>query len=86
MTDEKLQHLADMDFQWSVKKERNTAVWNQRYEELKIFKEEHGHCRVPRKIPKLGKWVDHQRSNKQTRASNSKERIARLEAIGLFDS
>lgn len=83
MTDKKLQHLADMDFQWSVLKERNDASWNQRFEELQNFKKEYGHCRVPRKTPKLGSWVDNQRTGK-TRASYSKERITLLEAIGLF--
>ena len=89
MTNEKLQHLSDMDFQWSVMKERNNATWDQRFEELKKFRDEHGHCRVPR-VPsrsgKLGKWVDHQRYNKSIRAARSEERIAKLEAIGFFDS
>ena len=48
MTNEKLQHLSDMGFEWSVKQEREDAVWNQRFEELRELKEEHGHCRVPR--------------------------------------
>ena len=84
MTDEKLQHLADMDFKWSVEKERNDAAWNKRFEELENFKEEQGHCRVPQKTSKLGSWVHKQRS-KRERASNSKERITMLEAIGLFN-
>ena len=54
MTSEKIEHLEDMGFQWSVR--NNDDFWNQRYEELKKFKEEHGgHCRVPRKSSgKLG--------------------------------
>ena len=84
MNDEKLQHLSDMDFHWSVKKERNSAVWDQRYEELKNFKGEHGHCRIPRK-GKLGIWVAMQRKSR-VRARSSKEHIAKLEAIGFFDS
>ena len=82
MTDEKLQCLADMDFQWSLKKEREHKMWNQRFEELKRFKEEHGHCRVPQKTPKLGPWVMHQKG--KDRASNSKERVAKLRNIGLY--
>ena len=86
MNDEKLQHLSDMDFHWSVKKERNSAVWDQRYEELEKFQEEHGHCRVPPGSGKLGGWVHHQRYNKSIRIARSEEKTAKLEAIGLFDS
>ena len=84
MNDEKLQHLSDMDFHWSVKKERNSAVWDQRYEELKKFQGEHGHCRVRQK-GKLLWWVMEQRKSK-VRARSSKEKTAKLEAIGFFDS
>ena len=85
MTDEKLQNLADIDFKWSWVKERNDTSWNQRFEELKNFKNKNRHCRVPRKTPKLGQWVKKQKGSRG-RASNSKERNAMLEAIGLFDS
>jgi hypothetical protein len=84
ITDEKIQHLFDMDFQWNFQKERSDATWNHRLEELKQFKDEHGHCRVPQKSCKLGKWAKEQRRTR-IRARNNKERIAKLEAIGLFD-
>jgi hypothetical protein len=84
INDEKLQHLSDMDFQWSVKKERQDTVWNQRYEELREFKEEHDHCLVPQRLGKLGTWVHHMRSRAQR--PKCKEKIDKLEAIGLFDS
>jgi hypothetical protein len=84
MTDEKLQHLSDMDFQWSVLKERNGALWNQRYEELRKFKDEHGHCRVPRRSG-IGEWVNHQK-RKKNRDARSEERTGKLEAVGFFDA
>ena len=83
MTDEKLQHLSDMGFEWSVKKERQDAMWNQRFEELREFKEEHGHCRVPKSSGKLGTWVRHMRSAAQRPKCN--EKIEKLKAVGLFD-
>ena len=83
MTDEKLQALANMDFEWSVKKEGEDALWNQRFKELQAFKKEHGHCRVPQKTPKLGWWVTKQRGASR-RASNSKERVTKLRNIGLY--
>ena len=82
MTDEKVRHLADIDFQWSVKKEREEDFWNERYEELVIFKEENGHCKVPRSLGKVGRWISKQRFK---RAKISKEKFNKLKNIGLFD-
>ena len=84
MTNEKLQHLSDMGFEWSVKKERDDAMWNQRFEELREFKDEHGHCRVPQGSGKFGTWVKHLRST--AKGPKCSEKIAKLEAIGFFDS
>ena len=84
MTNEKLQHLSDMGFEWSVKKEREDATWDQRFEELKKFRDEHGHCRVPRGSGKLGQWVMHMRQT--SRRPKSKDKIDKLEATGSFDS
>ena len=86
MTDEKVRHLADIDFQWSVKKERFDKFWNERYEELVIFKEANGHCKVRRSLGKLGRWADNQRTKQRTRpASMSKEKFNKLKNIGLYD-
>ena len=37
------------------------VVWNKRYNELKEYLQEHGHCMVPQRYPKLGLWVMQQR-------------------------
>ena len=79
MTDDKLQHLADMDFQWN----RYIDVWDRRLEELKKFKDDHGHCRLPQK-GQLGNWAKEQRRS-TVRASRSKVRTARLNQIGFYD-
>ena len=84
MTDEKVRHLADIDFQWSVKKEREEAFWNERYEELVIFKKKHGHCKVPYSLGKLGIFVKDKRTARR-RTSMSKEKFNKLKDIGLFD-
>ena len=89
MTDEKLQCLADMDFQWNgaesnKQKKQFTDLWNQRFKELQKFKEKHGHCRVPGKTPKLGAWVMNQKSPR-FRASNSKEKVDKLRNIGVYE-
>jgi len=36
--------------------------WDGHFRELMAFKEEHGHCNVPRKAGKLGIWVKNQRA------------------------
>ena len=87
LTDQKIEHLEDMGFQWSVKKEREDAMWNQRFEELREFKEEHGHCRVTRKLSrKLGNWVENQRHNKRVIAGRTEVKAVKLQAMGFFDS
>ena len=87
MTDEKLQHLSDMGFEWSVLKERFEAVWNQRFDELREFQEEYGHCRVPqRSSGKLGRWVKNQKFNKSIIAGRTEGRVVKLETIGFFDA
>ena len=88
LTDERIRHLADIDFQWNgkannVQKDRGEVFWNERYEELVIFKKEHGNCKVPqRSSGKLGRWVDNQR---QRRATTTKEKFDKLKDIGLYD-
>lgn len=44
----------------------NKSTWTKRLEELKEYKEQHGHTNVPRHYtanPKLGRWVDTQRTS-----------------------
>ena len=48
-------------------KEQPTACWNGWFEQLREFKAQFGHCRVPRREDspdrKLGNWVTNQRQN-----------------------
>ena len=64
------------------------SAWESKFEDLKIFKEEFGHCNVPKNYAanrELGVWCKGQR-DKKARGALSKERIARLEQIGFdFD-
>jgi len=61
------------------------AKWNRRCGELFEYKEEHGHCCVPRKweenVP-LGKWVHEQRYLYQ-KSSMTGDRKAKLDKIGF---
>ena len=50
----------------SHKKGTKPQLWQQHYEQLVAFQEEHGHCRVPGRYPanpKLGMWVKLQRED-----------------------
>lgn len=60
-------------------------TWGERVDELRLFREAHGHCNVPatwRHNPSLGSWVKHQRM--QCRGGKlSDERYATLDALGF---
>jgi len=60
MTEERIRALNDVGFNWSS----TGTTWNERFQELKDYKERFGNCLVPTKYstnPKLGKWVSTQR-------------------------
>ena len=80
MTNTKLQHLEDLDFEWNP----NDAIWNQRFAELEKYFDENGNCNVPRKIPKLGVWTHMQRNKKCVRAAHTEERKSKLRKLGSF--
>jgi hypothetical protein len=45
-------------------KDHKRKVWNERFDELKAYKEQHGNCNVPGRCkthPQLGRWVETQR-------------------------
>jgi len=68
--------------------DRRAAQWEEMFQALIAFKEEHGHCNVPAKYsvsPRLGAWCRKQRKL-MTQSLLSTDRIARLESIGFdFD-
>jgi Helicase associated domain len=94
MTDEKLQHLANLDFEWRAPNARNIGAWDRNVAQLLKFKEQHGHLRVPQKTPTLGPFVNEQRQmyvhhhRGETHRGHNRihpERLAQLKKIGLFD-
>mmetsp|Transcript_8789 Transcript_8789/g.18877 ORF Transcript_8789/g.18877 Transcript_8789/m.18877 type:complete len:697 (-) Transcript_8789:102-2192(-) len=63
LTARRLQMLNDLGLEWNNKK---TLKWDERFEQLKGFKQKHAHCIVPRNYEEddaagLGKWVAQQR-------------------------
>jgi hypothetical protein len=63
MTMHKVGCLESLGFTWA--KRKGEASWMLKYNELKLFLEQHGHCDVATKYgpnPALGRWVSTQRS------------------------
>ena len=80
MTIEKIQHLEDLDFVWH----RDNAIWNQRFEELQKYAEEHN-GQLPRQgESKLGIWIYNQKCSPKARVAHSAERKAKLRSISSF--
>merc|ERR1740124_1622239 len=59
LTVERLQKLNDLGFVF--RKMGRTHTWEERMEQLKRYKEEHGHSKVPKSHPELGVFVNRQR-------------------------
>lgn len=69
--------LERMGFDWMMY-DTNELRWQSRYYQLKIFKEENGHCRVPckyKKNPQLGSWVAAQRQKESKLKEYQKKRL-----------
>ena len=65
LTQDRIDLLNDLGFTWTIRSRDSMGEsWNQRFEELKQFKEEFGNCHVPTRYlpnPELGIWVGTQR-------------------------
>merc|ERR1712157_310515 len=60
ITEPRIRLLVDIGFTWSV----DDVAWLKKFEELKQFRCNEGHCNVPQKFdenPSLGVWVKNQR-------------------------
>ena len=88
MTTERVAALEKIGFEWGLD---NNSSWQMRYDELIAFKEQHGHCNVPRRYAHnkvLGLWVSSQRVQhgllcKGKPSHMTTERVAALEKIGF---
>lgn len=90
MSDEREAMLEGIGFEW-IGPHGKKVPWEQRFAELKRYKEKHGHCRVPtacKETPQLAKWAIEQRTQYRLRKEGKKsamsdERNAMLEGIGF---
>ena len=86
MTETRIQMLESIGFCWNT----NQAAWNERYEELRSYRDVNGHCRVPvlfKENPKLGGWVSVQRVQyrKMTQGDNSNMTSDRVKLLNELD-
>ena len=85
LTEERIKLLNEVGFEWS----HQGNSWNDRYNQLVEYKNEHGNCLVPQRYSKnkaLGKWVGHQRANLGSEGEKSqlaKDRIKKLDELGF---
>jgi len=97
LTDERVNDLMGVGFVFKAGKSPNiTAIvrksWEERFQELLAFKEEHGHTLVPQLSGPLGVWVKEQRTHYRRMKAGQKtpmtaEKALRLTEIGFhFDA
>ena len=91
MIEERIRELESIGFDWGTTKTDLVSIWSVRFQQLREYKVQSGHCLVPYQYsanPKLGKWVSNQRSSYRSYQegkpnSITEERIRELESIGF---
>ncbi|MDD6309771.1 MAG: helicase associated domain-containing protein, partial [Chlamydia suis] len=81
LAEDRIARLEEIGFVWRVLEE----AWEENFLELKRFREEHGHCKVPvgyPQNPQLASWVSNQRT-KFKKGKLAEDRVARLKEIGF---
>jgi len=77
--------LDTLGFCWVIRKHGIQVSWKQRINNLKAFKKEYGHCKVPRNYqpnPALGCWVSNLRQRKK-QGTLTEDRITVLDGLGF---
>ena len=91
LTEERIEKLNSIGFVWVVKG-HDTVSWELRFNQLKEYKAEHGHCNVPqnyKKNAKLAEWVEKMRNqykrylNGDISGKLTVSRVALLESEGF---
>jgi hypothetical protein len=89
LTDQREAALEQLNFVW----DSHGAIWDERFNDLLVFKSLHGHCSVPTTFPEdpqLSTWVKCQRrqyklflTGKKCKMNQGRVRAAKLENVGF---
>jgi hypothetical protein len=90
MTDQRQTSLEELGFVW----DSHAAGWEERWKELRDFRDRQGHCKVPKKYPRnpqLAVWVKCQRRQfklycERKDSNMTRERIEKLLHLGFVFS
>jgi len=82
LSKERSTQLEGIGFDWSTRKKKEDKQWEERLNELFVYKEKNGNYNVPQKLGALGIWVMHQRQSYK-KGKLSQERTRQLEGIGF---
>jgi hypothetical protein len=86
ITPSRIKALDEIGFDWGREGCSDLVDWEVRYEELRQFHEENGHCRVPRAYKEnqqLGNWVHTQVKKKKILLFNFKKK-SRMQTNNVF--
>jgi hypothetical protein len=76
MTEERIQMLEEVGIEWSLRPSQTQTGWNDNYEQLKRFKEDHGHTRVEEKTNKgLFDWLKNMRQYMKRYNEDSEDNV-----------
>ena len=81
LSSDRIQKLEVIGFSWDPDED----AWNRMYQTLQEYKQEHGHCNVPRGYPdnpKLATWISGKRQQKKN-GKLSSDKIQKLEEVGF---
>jgi hypothetical protein len=84
LSEKRFRQLDALGFAWTISWD-GPQVWDLRLRELKRFRKEHGHCRVPSKYPlnrALSRWANHVRAEKRD-GRLPEDKVRRLDALGF---
>jgi len=79
LTEERIQTLVGLGFCWDVQE----SSWEDQFQKLVKYRNEHGHCDVSKTNKSVGRWVHIQRTRFRL-GCLSKARTAKLESIGFL--
>lgn len=79
---ERQRRLEELDFVWNIKTIYDSQ-WEEHYQELKQFCQQHGHCQVPGKMRKLTSWIENQRTARKNKLLPA-EREKKLNEINFI--